>query len=149
MFETIELDSASLALTEMPLPEDKGQSEMQNLQPSTIVLQPNGVLDRGRSHLFQQTLEEALEAVCEGVIVDLLWVESISTFGVNALIAGIKRAIELGKLLSFQSLDSSTRHALEAEWIRQRDLRFGTWNDLFEKDLEQFLEHAPLSFRQS
>jgi hypothetical protein len=67
---------------------------------------------------------------------------------VNALIAGIKRAIELGKLLTFQSLDCSTRHALEAEWIRQRDLRFGTWSDLFEKDLEQFLEHAPLSFRR-
>ncbi|UBF26680.1 STAS domain-containing protein [Kovacikia minuta CCNUW1] len=105
-----------------------------------IVLQPNGSLDSTSSSEFQSVLEESLEQVTEGVIVDLLWVESTDADGIAALVAGIQRATLLGKLLSFQAMDGQTRAALEVEWNRQREISFGPRNDLFEKDLERFLD---------
>jgi hypothetical protein len=30
--------------------------------------------------------------------------------------------------------------AMEVEWKRQQDIRFGSWQDLFGADLEQFLD---------
>jgi anti-anti-sigma regulatory factor len=108
--------------------------------PATIVLQPNGSLDCYSSAEFQQRLEEALVLSGDGVIVDLLWVDSTDSCGVAALVAGIQQAAILGKMLSFQSMDVSTRTALEIEWIRQREISFGPWNDLFGTELEQFLD---------
>ncbi len=109
-------------------------------KPSTIVLQPNGSLDCTSSPEFQRVLEESLEHVTDAVIVDFLWIESTDVYGVSALIAGIQRAAILGKVLTFQSMDVRTRTALASEWNRQREINFGPWNDLFEKDLERFLD---------
>lgn len=109
-------------------------------RPLTIVLQPNGSLDYRNSSEFQRMLETALDHSEDGVIVDLLWVDSTDPAGVTALVAGIQRAAFLGKMLSFQAMDVSTRTALEKEWMRQREINFGPWNDLFGKELEQFLD---------
>lgn len=109
--------------------------------PATIVLQPNGSLDCHSSVEFQQMLEKALVLSGDGVIVDLLWVDSTDSCGVAALVAGIQQAAILGKMLSFQSMDASTRTALEIEWIRQREISFGSWSDLFGTELEQFLDN--------
>lgn len=114
----------------------------QTASPHMIVLQPNGSLDCASSSEFQRVLEESLEHVTDGVIVDLLWVDSTDAHGVSALVAGIQRATALGKLLSFQAMDIQTRVALEAEWSRQREISFGPWSDLFGQDLERFLDKS-------
>jgi anti-anti-sigma regulatory factor len=108
--------------------------------PQTIVLQPNNDLNASCSNSFQQSLEEALNLAVEGVIVDLLWGDVTDSKGIEALVAGLEKATILGKLLSFQSMNPDTRAAVEAEWDRQRDLRFGTWDDVFELELERFLD---------
>jgi len=113
-----------------------------NSKPHMVVLQPTGHLNQTTSHSFQKSLEEALETVSEVVIVDLLWVESTDAHGVAALVAGIQRATSLGKTLSFQSMDSRTRSAVEREWNRHREILLGPWKNLFKRDLEQFLEQA-------
>lgn len=110
--------------------------------PSTIVLQPNGDLTKQSSHTFQRSLEEALELARESVIVDLLWVNETDGDGIASLVAGLEKASRLGKAISFQAMNGQTRIALEAEWDRQRDIQFGAWSDLFEADLEQFLDNV-------
>lgn len=109
-------------------------------RPYTIVLQPSGCLDSHNSSSFQKALEDSLEKAIDGVIVDLLWVESTDADGVAALARGIQQAGLLGKQLSFQSMDMSTRIALDEEWIRQRETVFGSWNQQFGSELERFLD---------
>ncbi|MBM0740342.1 hypothetical protein JOY44_01695 [Phormidium sp. CLA17] len=108
--------------------------------PRTIVLQPNTDLSASCSHSFQQSLEEALDLAVEGVIVDLLWGDVTDFNGVKALVAGLEKATVLGKSLSFQSMNPQTRASVETEWDRQRNLRFGAWDDVFESKLERFLD---------
>ncbi|MGI0487515.1 STAS domain-containing protein [Pantanalinema rosaneae CENA516] len=109
-------------------------------KPHTIVLQPDGNLDPTSSLEFRVQLEAAIEQVTDGVIVDFLWVNSTAPQGIAALVAGIQRAAMLGKAISFQSMDVQTRDAIEQEWNRQRQLSFGSWQDRFKDDLEQFLD---------
>jgi anti-anti-sigma factor len=141
---TATLNSIPVSPGERPEIEDYNFVGMPLSQPCMVVLQPSGVLDRGSSPAFQQTLEDSLAQVADTVIVDLLWVEAIDSCGIIALVAGIHRATALGKSLSFQSMDSQTHAALEAEWNCQRALSFGPWNDLFEQDLELFLDGEKL-----
>lgn len=108
--------------------------------PSTIVLQPNGALDQTTSAKFQEQLEDALDRVTDAVIVDLLWVNVTDACGIAALLAGTQRAAAMGKLLSFQSMDISTQIALESAWEHQREISFGPWSDVFNDDLECFLD---------
>ncbi|NJP11028.1 MAG: hypothetical protein HC866_17395 [Leptolyngbyaceae cyanobacterium RU_5_1] len=108
-------------------------------RPFLIVLQPNGDLNHTSSYNFQKMLETALEKVLDSVVVDLLWVNATDSKGISALVAGIERAANLGKSISFQSMDRCTRAAMDAELDRQREIRFGPWNDIFEADLERFL----------
>ncbi len=112
----------------------------QEPRPNTVVLQPNGSLDSTNSLEFQRLLQDSLEFALEGVIVDLLWVDSTDTHGIAALAAGIQHAVTLGKMLSFQSMDVHTRTALEAEWVRQRELSIGPWNEVYGQELECFLD---------
>ncbi len=111
-----------------------------SFNPRTIVLQPNNDLNASCSDSFQHSLEEALELALEGVIVDLLWGNVTDIQGIEALVAGLEKATVLGKSLAFQSMSPQTRACVEAEWDRQRDLRFGAWDDVFELELERFLE---------
>jgi hypothetical protein len=55
-------------------------------------------------------------------------------------VAGLEKATILGKSLSFQSMNPQTRTLVEAEWDRQRSIRFGAWDDVFELELERFLD---------
>lgn len=110
-------------------------------RPSTLVLQPSGALDGVTSAAFRERLERSLEQVLDGVIVDFLWVDSTDKHGIAALVAGIRRAIELHKDLSFQGLDCRTRAALEQEWERLRQQNFGSWSEAFEQNLECFLDN--------
>lgn len=109
-------------------------------QPQTIVLQPNGALNRENSQSFGRSLAAAIELTRESVIVDLLWVDEIDAEGIVALVAAIEKAGCSGKAISFQAMDNRTRLAMEAEWDRQRQIRFGSWTDAFGADLEQFLD---------
>jgi anti-anti-sigma regulatory factor len=108
--------------------------------PRTIVLQPNNDLNSSCSNSFQHSLEEALELALEGVIVDFLWGNVTDFEGIEALVAGLERATVLGKSLIFQSMNPQTRAAVEAEWDRQRSIRFGAWDEVFELELERFLD---------
>lgn len=117
-----------------------GINPLDSFNPRTIVLQPNNDLNAACSDSFQRSLEEALDLAVEGVIVDLLWVNVTDCKGVEALVTGLEKATILGKSLSFQSMNPHTRTLVEAEWDRQRDLRFGAWADVFELELERFLE---------
>ncbi len=108
--------------------------------PPTIVLQPDGNLDSTNCQEFQQLLETALEQATHGVIIDFLWLGLIDNQGVISLVRGMEKATAMGKLISFQSMNSSTRVAIEAEWNHRRTARYGSWSDRFEADLEQFLE---------
>lgn len=122
-------------------PEISLESNQPNsFNPQTIVLQPNNDLNASCSDSFQHSLEEALDLAVEGVIVDLLWSDVTDSKGVEALVAGLEKATILGKALSFQSMNPQTRASVEAEWDRQRDFRFGAWNDVFELKLERFLD---------
>lgn len=117
-----------------------------SFNPQTIVLQPNNDLNASCSDSFQHSLEEALDLAIDGVIVDLLWGDVTDSKGVEALVAGLEKATVLGKLLSFQSMNPQTRASVEAEWDRQRSIRFGAWNDVFEWELECFLDNInPIS----
>ncbi|PZV10333.1 MAG: hypothetical protein DCF22_17120 [Leptolyngbya sp.] len=111
-----------------------------SFNPQTIVLQPNNDLNASCSDSFQQTLEEALDLAAEEVIVDLLWGDVTDLKGIKALVAGLEKATVLGKLLSFQSMSPQTRASVEAEWDQQRSIRFGAWADVFELELERFLD---------
>jgi anti-anti-sigma regulatory factor len=110
------------------------------IDPHTLVLQPIGYLDRTNYREFQILLGMALEQAVSGVIVDCLWVEMMDEYGIQTLVSGIERAAKLGKTISFAAMNHSIRIAMEAEWDRQRDMRFGSWQDLFGSDLEQFLD---------
>ncbi len=108
--------------------------------PHALVLQPIGHLDSTNYQEFQMLLETALTQSDKGVIVDFLWVEVVDEWGIQTLVSGIERAAKLGKTISFTAMNYSIQVAMEAEWDRRRDIRFGSWQDLFGSDLEQFLE---------
>lgn len=127
---------STLHRPETPLEIDPPNS----FNPQTIVLQPNNDLNSFSSTSFQQSLEEALDLSREGVIVDFLWGDVTDSQGIEALVAGLEKATLLGKSLSFQSMNPQTRTLVEAEWDRQRCARFGAWDNVFELELERFLD---------
>jgi anti-anti-sigma regulatory factor len=127
---------STLHRPETPLEIDPPHS----FNPQTIVLQPNNDLNSFSSTSFQQSLEEALDLAGESVIIDFLWGDATDSKGIEALVAGLEKATILGKSLSFQSMNPQTRTLVEAEWDRQRSIRFGAWDDVFELELERFLD---------
>lgn len=89
------------------------------VRPRTVVLRPNGCLDSASSPAFTEALEQALELTTDTVVVDLLWVDSVEIEGIACLIAGLKRAASLGKVLSLRFMDVATQAAVEAAFNRQ------------------------------
>ena len=51
----------------------------------------------------------------------------------------IPPAAILRKSLVFHSMDWATRVTLERLWMRSRQICFGPWRDLFERDFEEFV----------
>jgi hypothetical protein len=88
-------------------------------------------------------LEEALEQAQTTVIVDFLWVSSLDSDAIKVLVLAMEKAVALGKMLSFHSLESSLRSAVDAEWVRRQELLYGSWNSVFQHDLEIFLNQLP------
>ncbi|XGW00535.1 MAG: STAS domain-containing protein [Leptolyngbya sp. BL-A-14] len=111
-----------------------------DIKPTILVLQPNGSINEANSREFQHELEQTLEQVSEAVMVDLLWVESIDSHGIAALVAGLQRAAALGKFLSFQAMDADTVWALENAWAYQQENEAGAWTHTFSSELELFLD---------
>ena len=109
------------------------------VRPYTTVLQPSEPLNQINSFAFQLELETALERVMDGVIVDLLWVNATDAYGIAAFVAGMQRAAELGKFLSFQSMDAGSERALEDAWAQQQERNSGVWTHTFSSGLESFL----------
>lgn len=105
-----------------------------------LVLQPTGHLDAASSRALQVELETTLNRSAGGVIVDLLWVETIDAAGIEVLVAGLQKAASIGKSLLFQGMDTRTQTALEQEWCRQRQLGPGTRNCHLSRELERYLE---------
>lgn len=104
-----------------------------------VVLKPRGGLTGTALFDFQAALEYALEVSLEAVIVDLQQVERVSSEGISVLLMGLELAAILGKSLVFYAMNLATRAALKTEWKRSREISFGPWGDLFEKDFERFL----------
>ncbi len=109
-------------------------------RPVMLVLQPTGDLNCHNSLAFQKALKASLEQVKEAVVVDLLWVNSIDSYGMTAIIQGLRTAIALGKMLSFQASSPALQLALEKEWQRQRQATLGTWDGIFGAQLEAYLD---------
>ena len=109
-------------------------------QPYTIVLQPGNSIPI-ESHEFQIELYQALDNATDAVVVDLLWIDGLSNQAIAILSNGIKKALMLGKALSFQSMNSAARQALQREWHCHRASFLGTWNNSFADELEQFLDY--------
>ena len=108
--------------------------------PHALVLQPIGSLDSTNYREFQVLLDMTLDRAVNEVIIDFLWVEGVDDYGIQMLVSGIERAAKLCKTLSFAAMNYSIQVAMETEWDRQRDIRFGYWQDVFGADLEQFLD---------
>lgn len=108
--------------------------------PYALVLQPIESLDRTNCREFQVLLDTTLDQAVNEVIIDFLWVEAVDDYGIQTLVSGIERAAKLGKAISFAAMSYSIQVAMEAEWDRQRDVRFGSWQDVFGADLERFLD---------
>lgn len=89
-------------------------SPLEGGRPRTVVLRPNGCLDRTSSPAFTKALEQALELTADTVVVDLLWVDSVNEEGIASLITGLRRATVLGKTLSLRFMDVATQAAVEA-----------------------------------
>lgn len=111
----------------------------QHGHPPTIILQPNGDLLQDNGQHFQLALQEAIELAAETVIVDLLWVKHADAAAILALVKGIETAIAQGKQISCQGMAPAIRADLETEWEHQRAIRFGSWQNLFKAELEEFL----------
>jgi anti-anti-sigma regulatory factor len=106
---------------------------------STVVLQPHGSLGHALDATFANSLHQALDQADE-VIVDLLWVEQIDQAGITLLLASIEKAKSHGKLLSFLSMDGTTRATLDQVLDQQHDLASTVQSECFMPDFEQFLE---------
>lgn len=105
-----------------------------------LVLQPTGNLDATGSRALQEELEATLNQATVGVIVDLLWVETIDAAGIEVLVVGLQKAASIGKSLLFQGMDARTQTALELEWSRQKQLGPGTRSCHLSRELERYLE---------
>ncbi|MEG3939055.1 MULTISPECIES: STAS domain-containing protein [unclassified Microcoleus] len=106
---------------------------------NTIILQLKGCLG-GISVLdFQINLEQALETATLRVVVDLQQVDAVAPEGIAALARGLELAAILGKSIVFNAMDLASSRDLRAEWMSSREICFGPWGDLFDREFEQFL----------
>jgi anti-anti-sigma regulatory factor len=106
-----------------------------------LVLQPPGSLDHTTCPQFRPMLEVALEQTLSRVMIDLLWVETIDEIGVQTLLFAREQAAKLGKIVTFSTMNETVQQAMERAWKQEQDSHMGgNWQDIFDADLEQFLE---------
>lgn len=112
--------------------------DLKTTASNTIVLQPKGCLCGFATLDFQTALEQALETASEKVVVDLEQVETVAPDAIAVFADGLELAAVLGKSLIFYAMDLASRKSLRAECSRSREICFGPWGNLFEREFEQF-----------
>lgn len=115
------------------------QLDAETTASNTVVLQPKGCLGGIAVLDFQSNLEQALERAALGVVVDLQQVDAVAPEAIAALARGLELAAILGKSIVLHSIDLASRKRLKAEWRISREICFGPWGDLFDREFEQFL----------
>ncbi|MBE9187668.1 hypothetical protein IQ270_24225 [Microcoleus sp. LEGE 07076] len=105
---------------------------------NTMVLQPKGCLGGIAVLDFQINLEQALERATLRVVVDLQQVNDVAPEGIAALARGLELAAILGKSIVFHAMDLASSKDLRAEWRSSREICFGPWGDLFDREFDQF-----------
>ncbi len=108
---------------------------------SNTILQPES-LHGSLGQVFQQSLEEALTHA-RGVIVDLLWVETVDSDGINLLAQSMIRSQASGKDITFLGLEHTAK--LELEYRIQCSVESSSCNStlghgIFAPDFEAFLD---------
>lgn len=108
---------------------------------NTMILQPES-LHGSSGHAFQKSLEEALTHA-GGVIVDLLWVETVDSDGINLLAQSMIRSQASGKDITFFGLEHNAK--LELEHRIQCSVEPSACNStlghgIFAPDFEAFLD---------
>ncbi len=108
---------------------------------NTIILQPESL--HGSSGLtFQQSLEEALTHA-SGVIVDLLWVGTIDSDGINLLAQSMIRSQTSGKDITFLGLEHNAKLELEQRIqcsVESSSCNSALGHGIFAPDFEAFLD---------
>lgn len=108
---------------------------------SNAILQPES-LHGSLGQAFQQSLEEALTHA-RGVIVDLLWVETVDSDGIDLLAQSMIRSQASGKDITFLGLEHTAK--LELEHRIQCSVESSSCNStlghgIFAPDFEAFLD---------
>ncbi len=104
---------------------------------STIILQPES-LDGSSGQTFQQSLEQALTHA-SGVIVDLLWVGTVDSDGINLLAQSMVRSQASGKDITFLGLEHDAKLELEHR-IKSSSPNSTLGHGIFAPDFEAFLD---------
>jgi anti-anti-sigma regulatory factor len=127
--------SSELILDELSLDSTADQAS-----PNTVVLQPNDNFSDLAGISFRTLLGHAL-VQADAVVVDLLWIDTIDQAGLSILLSGMTQAVELGKSLSFLSMNQQTRSTLDSSWEKLREDTASAQVDVFTPEFEQFLDH--------
>ena len=107
------------------------------ITPNTIILQPES-LDGSSGRIFQQALEQALTQA-SGVIVDLLWVETIDSEGLNLLAQSMVRSQASGKDITFLGLEYDDKLEVEHR-VKSSSPNSTLGHGIFAPDFEAFLD---------
>lgn len=107
------------------------------ITPNTIILQPES-LDGSSGRIFQQALEQALTQA-SGVIVDLLWVETIDSEGLNLLAQSMVRSQASGKDITFLGLEYDAKLEVEHR-VKSSSPNSTLGHGIFAPDFEAFLD---------
>ena len=83
----------------------------ESITSSTMILQPES-LHGSSGQTFQQSLEQAL-IHASGVIVDLLWIGTVDSDGINLLAQSMIRSQASGKDITFLGLEHNAKLALD------------------------------------
>jgi anti-anti-sigma regulatory factor len=105
---------------------------------STTILQPESL--HGLSgQTFQQTLEQALSHA-SAVIVDLLWVGTVDSDGINLLAQSMIRSQASGKDITFLGLEHNAKLELEHRIKSSSSSNSTLGHGIFAPDFEAFLD---------
>jgi len=108
----------------------------------TIILQPES-LDGSSGQTFQQSLEEALTHA-SAVIVDLLWVGTVDSDGINLLAQSMVRSQASGKDITFLGLEHNAKleldHRIKCSLLSSSSSNSTLGHGIFAPDFEAFLD---------
>ncbi|MEB3293971.1 MAG: hypothetical protein VKJ24_12505 [Synechococcales bacterium] len=108
-------------------------------QSNTIVLQPYA-LSGADGTSFRASLEEALSHA-EAIVIDLLWMDGLTSDDLSVLLMALQRANQENKVLSFLSMDVMARRNIEQLQEKNREGEMGNRYSVFTPDFERFLEN--------